>query len=141
MKGERKGDGPADVIIPLSARRSAENKASAWHVPDDKAITLTSFPRNARRAVISLSANGQQAEEFWWYGVPQTNALSFVPTVGAIPGMSPFREVQVFLDGEMVGVQWPFPIVFTGGISPSHHRPIVGIQAFDLKEGLVDVSA
>lgn len=141
--GEREGngDGPADVIIPLSARRSAENKASAWHVPDDKARALIDFPRSARRAVLSLSANGQQAEEFWWYAVPQSNTLPFAPTVGAMPGLGPFREVQAFLDGEMVGVRWPFPVVFTGEISPSYHRPVVGIQAFELKEDLVDVSA
>ena len=33
------------------------------------------------------------------------------------------------------------PAVFIGGISPSYHRPVVGIQVFELKEGLVDVSA
>lgn len=41
----------------------------------------------------------------------------------------------------MVGVQLPFPVIFTGGISPSYHRPIVGIQTFELREGEVDVSA
>ena len=138
---EEEGDAPADVIIPLSARRAGEDKASAWHIPDTDAVTAVSdFPRNARRAVLSVSANGQQDEEFWWYNVPEADVLSFESTAGAMLGLSPFREVQVFLDGEMVGVQWPYPVLFTGGISPSYHRPVVGIQAFDLRETEIDIS-
>lgn len=132
---------PADLVIPLSARRSQEDKPSAWHLPDtDAVVSVSDFPRNARRAVLSVSANGQQDEEFWWYNVPEADVLSFEVTVGPMPGLSPFREVQVFLDGQMVGVQWPFPVVFTGGISPSYHRPVVGIQAFDLREAEIDIS-
>ncbi|SPO06695.1 related to peptide-n4-(n-acetyl-beta-d-glucosaminyl) asparaginase amidase N [Cephalotrichum gorgonifer] len=136
-------EAPADVIIPLSARRGGEGKASAWHVPETPAVaTVTGFPRNARRAVVSVSANGQMDEEFWWYNVPPSDALAFEPTAGELAGKGgPFREVQVLLDGEVVGVQWPFPVVFTGGVSPTFHRPVVGPQAFDLREGEVDVTA
>lgn len=35
---------------------------------------------------------------------------------------------------------WPFPIIFTGGIVPGFWRPIVGIDAFDLKEDEIDVT-
>lgn len=56
-------------------------------------MSLINFPRNARRAVLSVSANGQQAEEFWWYAVPQSNSLSFAPTPDAMAGLRPFREV------------------------------------------------
>lgn len=138
---EGQGEEPADVIIPLSARRAEEDKASAWHIPEtDAVVSVSNFPRNAHRAVLSVSANGQQGEEFWWYNMPEADTLAFEPTAGALAGLSPFREVQVFLDGEMVGVQWPFPVIFTGGISPNFHRPVVGIQAFDLREAEIDVS-
>lgn len=55
-------------------------------------------------------------------------------------GYSPFREVQVLIDGELAGVAWPFPVIFTGGVVPGFWRPIVGIDAFDLKEDEIDVT-
>lgn len=141
LEEEEGSEPPADLIVPLSAMRSKDDEPSAWHLPDtDAAVSVSNFPRNARRAVLSVSANGQQDEEFWWDNVPEADVLDFDSTVGALPGLSPFREVQVFLDGQMVGVQWPFPVMFTGGISPSYHRPVVGVQAFDLREAEIDIS-
>lgn len=48
--------------------------------------------------------------------------------------------MQLFIDGTLVGVAWPFPIIFTGGIVPNLWRPIVGIDAFDLKEDEIDIT-
>lgn len=55
-------------------------------------------------------------------------------------GFSPFREVQLWIDGMMAGVQWPFPVVFTGGVVPAFWSPVVGIDAFDLKEYQIDIT-
>jgi hypothetical protein len=55
-------------------------------------------------------------------------------------GYSPFREVQLFIDGNLAGVAWPFPIIFTGGVVPGLWRPIGGIDAFDLKEDEIDIT-
>lgn len=98
---------------------------------------ITDFPRNAARAIFSVSATGQADEEFWWTNVLQSNTQTYNTTVG---GFSPFREVQVFIDGQLAGVQWPFPVIFTGGVSPTFWTPIVGIDAFDLKETEIDIS-
>lgn len=35
---------------------------------------------------------------------------------------------------------WPFPIIFTGGVVPGLWRPIVGIDALDLKEDEIDIT-
>ncbi|CAK7211618.1 hypothetical protein SBRCBS47491_001185 [Sporothrix bragantina] len=139
------GDGaapPSDVIIPISARKSAANGVSQFTLPADTAVnTIIDFPRNARRAVFSVSANGQAAEEFWWTNVLQSNTLTFNATENNIfPGFSPFREVQVRIDGQLAGVQWPFPVIFTGGVVPGLHRPIAGIDVFDLREHEIDIS-
>lgn len=80
------------------------------------------------------------AEEFWWSNLFQSDAGVFNETVGRMPGLSPFREVQLFIDDQLAGVQWPFPVVFTGGVSPGLHRPIVGIEAFDLREHEIDIT-
>jgi len=55
-------------------------------------------------------------------------------------GYSPSREVQVLIDGMLAGVAWPFPVIFTGGVVPGLWRPIVGIDAFDMKEDEIDIT-
>ncbi|KAI1453696.1 hypothetical protein F4805DRAFT_442519 [Annulohypoxylon moriforme] len=131
---------PADMIIPVSARKGAENGASHFTLPAENATNTITLPQNVRRAVFSISANGQAAEEFWWGNVLQSDVDTFSRTAGKLPGLSPFREVQLLIDGNLAGVQWPFPVVFTGGVVPSLHRPIVGLQAFDLKEHQIDIT-
>lgn len=136
---------PADTIIPISTRQSSNgSEPSVFTIPDpdpSASNLITDFPRNAARAIFSVSATGQAAEEFWWSNVLQSDALAFNASINAsLPGFSPFREVQVFVDGQLAGVQWPFPVIFTGGVVPAFWTPMVGIDAFDLKEGEIDIS-
>ncbi|KAI2624839.1 hypothetical protein GGR54DRAFT_537528 [Hypoxylon sp. NC1633] len=131
---------PADLIIPISARKGAVDAASQFTLPAENATNAIKIPRNVNRAVFSVSANGQASEEFWWANVLQSDVLTFSRTAGRLPGLSPFREVQLFIDGNLAGVQWPFPVIFTGGVVPSLHRPVVGIQAFDLREHQIDIT-
>ncbi|KAI1762606.1 hypothetical protein GGR53DRAFT_500911 [Hypoxylon sp. FL1150] len=131
---------PADLIVPISARKGDANRASHFTLPADNAMNTISLPQNINRAVFAVSANGQAAEEFWWANVLQTDILTFRRTTGKLYGLSPFREVQLLIDGELAGVQWPFPVIFTGGVVPGLHRPIVGLQAFDLREHQIDIT-
>jgi hypothetical protein len=130
---------PADVIMPVSARRSNASQSSAFTVPDTKAINTLTLPRNTKKAVFSISACGQAAEEFWWSNVLQSDTTAFGNGT-TLYGHSPFRELQLLIDGNLAGVAWPFPVIFTGGIIPGFWRPIVGIDAFDLKEDEIDIS-
>lgn len=131
---------PADLIVPISARHGAASAASMFVVPSDNATNTISFPRNVNRAVFSVSACGQATEEFWWSNVLQSDINTFLPYDGTLYGYSPFREVQVLIDGHLAGVQWPFPVIFTGGVVPGLWRPIVGLDAFDLREHEIDIS-
>jgi hypothetical protein len=70
--------------------------------------------------------------------VPQSTINTFPDF--ELYGYSPWREVQLYIDGMLAGVAWPFPIIFTGGVVPGLWRPIVGIDAFDLKEDEIDIS-
>ncbi|KAF2845760.1 hypothetical protein T440DRAFT_257241 [Plenodomus tracheiphilus IPT5] len=130
---------PADLIIPVSARKSADDAASAFIVPGTQAINIFSVPQNVKKAVFSVSACGQAAEEFWWSNVltSDTNAFGNDTT---LYGHSAFREIQVLIDGHLAGIAWPFPVIFTGGIVPGFWRPIVGIDAFDLREDEIDIT-
>lgn len=71
--------------------------------------------------------------------MPQSDVDTF-PRYGGLYGYSPLREVQLLIDGMLAGVAWPFPTIFTGGVVPGLWRPIVGIEAFDLKEYEVDIT-
>ncbi|KAL1875791.1 hypothetical protein Daus18300_002982 [Diaporthe australafricana] len=133
---------PADTVIPISSRQANNgSQPSVFSIPDQIASNvITDFPRNAVKAIFSVSATGQGNEEFWWSNVLESNALTYNSSGAQLPGNSPFREVQVLLDDKLAGVQWPFPVIFTGGVSPSFWQPTVGIDAFDLKEGEIDIS-
>ncbi|KAB2578907.1 Peptide-N4-(N-acetyl-beta-glucosaminyl)asparagine amidase A [Lasiodiplodia theobromae] len=130
---------PADVVLPVSARRSSTDGASAFNLPADNATNALSLPRNVERAIFSISANGQSTEEFWWANVLSSDVSAFGSET-TLYGFSPWREVQLYIDGVLAGVVWPFPIIFTGGVAPGFWRPIVGIDAFDLKEDQIDIT-
>ena len=131
---------PADAIMPLSAQKGSQGLGSAFTFPQTNATTNITIPRNTQRAVFSIAATGQIGEEFWWTNVPQSLVYTFNDTVGPLPGLSSFREVRLLIDGNVAGLAWPFPVIFTGGISPPLHRPLVGLQTFDLRESEVDVT-
>ena len=130
----------ADTILPISAEQSAVNMGSAFTVPSQNASVSYEFPQNVERAVISLSACGQIDEEFWYTNAFSSEINTFESTAGTLYGYGPFREVQLLIDGQLAGVSWPFPIIFTGGIVPGFWRPIVGIDAFDLRQHEIDVT-
>jgi hypothetical protein len=44
------------------------------------------------------------------------------------------------IDGQLAGVVWPFPIIFTGGIVPGLWRPLVGVDSFDIREDEIDIT-
>ncbi len=130
----------ADLILPISAKRSSNNVASAFSFPDQIASVGHQLPGNIKRAVVSVSACGQSTEEFWYTNALTSDADTFASTTGSLYGRSPFREVQLLIDGQIAGVSWPFPVIFTGGIAPGLWRPIAGIDAFDLREHEIDIT-
>ncbi|KAJ4153974.1 hypothetical protein LMH87_010439 [Akanthomyces muscarius] len=133
--GEDDQQSPASQIMPISAKRGSDGKSSAFNYPGDTSVSLK-IPQAAVRAIVSISATGQSDEEFWETNVPdsiQANATGYF-------GKSAFREARLLIDGQIAGLAWPYPVVFTGGISPPLHRPMVGIQAFDLLENEIDIT-
>jgi hypothetical protein len=131
---------PADRILPLSSQRSAIDLPSAFILPSENATTQLIFPPSVSRAVVSISACGQAEEEFWYSNVLSPDSETFANTTGSLYGYSPFREIQLLIDGDIAGVVWPFPVIFTGGIAPGFWRPLVGIAAFDLREPEIDIT-
>lgn len=130
----------ADEILPISARRSADNGPSAFSLPDEIASVAYRIPQNTERAVVTLSACGQATEEFWYTNVPNSEVNTFADQVGLLYGYSPYREVELLIDGQIAGAFVPPTVIFTGGIVPGLWRPLVGLDAFDLTETEIDVT-
>lgn len=130
----------ADVILPISTEQSGADQSSAFTVPTQNASISHTFPQNVEKAVISLSACGQIAEEFWYTNVFSSDVDTFESTAGTLNGFGPFREVQLLIDGQLAGVSWPFPVIFTGGVAPGLWRPIVSIDTFDLRQHEIDIT-
>ncbi|ROV88868.1 hypothetical protein VPNG_10347 [Cytospora leucostoma] len=131
---------PAELIYPISNLTSAKNQTSVFSLPDDTGSVSLTLPRNIRTAIVSLMASGNSAEEFWYTNVPSEYVNTFPSNQGWLYGYSPFREVQLLIDGNLAGVSWPFPILFTGGIDPGLWRPVVGIDTYGLPSFEVDVT-
>jgi hypothetical protein len=136
---ESGGEKPADLILPVSAGKSPVT-ASFWTVPEENATASVVLPRNVNRAVFSSAVKAQANDEFWWSNVPESAVNAFSPDVGTYPGYSPWRELQVYIDGQLAGVDWPYPVIFTGGVVPQLHRPIVATEAFDLRDHEIDIT-
>ncbi|KAI1381597.1 hypothetical protein F4677DRAFT_403555 [Hypoxylon crocopeplum] len=131
---------PADGIYAISTLSSPSNTTSLFSLPGDSGSVNIILPRNVRNAVVSVMASGNGAEEFWFTNVPTEYVNTFPGNEGWLYPYSPFREVQLLIDGQLAGVSWPFPILFTGGVDPGAWRPIIGIDAFELPSSEIDIT-
>ena len=77
--------------------------ASAFSVPGQNASVSYTLPQNVERAVISLSACGQATEEFWYTNAFNSEITTFEIQGDTLYGFSPFREVQLLIDGQLAG--------------------------------------
>lgn len=130
--GEKLGivaDEPADLIIPISDT----GDRGLWfriESESDFHAKQIQIPRNTRRAVLELYVSFHGNDEFWYSNPPSLYITANNLTTGR--GNGAYREVFVTVDGEMVGSEVPFPVVFTGGINPLFWEPVVAIGAFNL---------
>ena len=85
-------------------------------------------PSNAYRDVVEIYVLSHLNDEFW-YSNP-LDAYIEPNSLTTSSGNGAFREVVSFIDGVVVGVVWPFPIVFTGGNKPSVLGTYCGHQRF-----------
>ena len=118
-----------DMIVPLSG-----SWLFLFHRAPVNATPVT-LPTNPVRAYLELWAKGNSCDEFWFGSQPDDYA-----NANGLCGGGAFREIQVFLDGTLAGVVWPFPYVFTGGVNPYLWRPIPAVEAFNEPAYLLDLT-
>ncbi|KAJ8544352.1 hypothetical protein ON010_g11915 [Phytophthora cinnamomi] len=139
-----------DQIVPVSSSTKSygwfSEKPSAAQVgPPHRMVQL---PENTEELYLELFLSHHQCDEFYYSNPPDNFAMAFAQSLAkhkntsresigeamnsaSCGGDGAFREVQVLVDDQVVGVIWPFPLVFTGGLSPYLWKPIVGIGAFN----------
>ncbi|KZV91488.1 hypothetical protein EXIGLDRAFT_615646 [Exidia glandulosa HHB12029] len=126
----------ADMIIPLS--NLSPTLPNFFTISDDiGAATNISLPANTEQALVEVYCSGNSAEEFWYGNTPDEFVPYFPDTV---TGKGPFREVQVLVNGELAGVVWPFPVIYTGGVTPSNWRPLTAFGTYDQPHYVVDIT-
>lgn len=123
----------ADLIIPIGSL--ASNSGAQVFSPPSLTVPVT-IPRNAIEIYAEIYASGNAEEEFWYFNVPD-KYLDELPN-GTTYGKGSFREVQVSVDGQLAGVSFPYPVIFTGGFVPAAWRPIPAYGALDLPTYYVD---
>lgn len=128
----------ADLIVPLS--NLSPNKKNFFTIDNDVGgTTIITLPRTTQQAFIEVYASGNSAEEFWYLNTPD-EALHLFPDPSVVAGKGPFREVQILIDGQLAGVVWPYPVIYTGGITPTNWRPLTAYGAYDQPSYFIDAT-
>lgn len=128
----------SDVIIPLSNLN--DTLPNFFTIADDiGGVTAVVLPDTAVSAYVEVFCSGNSAEEFWYLNTPDEFLQDFPGSTGLV-GKGPFREVQVLVDGRLSGVIWPYPVIYTGGITPSNWRPLTSYGAYDQPTYWVDIT-
>ncbi|CUA70516.1 Peptide-N4-(N-acetyl-beta-glucosaminyl)asparagineamidase A [Rhizoctonia solani] len=139
LKASSNVKSPSEVIVPLSNLSS--DRSNYFTISDSPAggVSNVTIPSNAVSAVVEVYCSGNSAEEFWYLNTPDEIASYFSPAAGLVT-KGPFREVQVLVDGKLAGVVWPFPVIYTGGITPTNWRPLASYGAYNQPTYFVDIT-
>ncbi|KAF9792431.1 peptide N-acetyl-beta-D-glucosaminyl asparaginase amidase A-domain-containing protein [Thelephora terrestris] len=124
-----------DLIIPIGSL--ASNSGAQVFFPPSLTVPVT-VPQNTIEIYAEIYASGNSDEEFWYFNVPD-EYLGDLPD-GTTSGKGSFREVRLLLDGQLAGVAFPYPVIFTGGFVPTAWRPIPSYGALDLPSYYVDLT-
>jgi hypothetical protein len=130
-----------DSIIPIRPDGKPSTEAYSYSLPEESInFNLPPLPRNTTKVVLDISASGNGDDEFWYYNSSPETANDFDSLGLSMHKDYPSRAIQVLIDDELSGITQPFPVIFTGGLSPMLWIPAVGIKAFDLPSYPIDLT-
>ncbi|KDO17101.1 hypothetical protein SPRG_17486 [Saprolegnia parasitica CBS 223.65] len=117
---------------------SNKNGAYGWfHVqPSTSSGGLVTLPRNLDQLFLEVFTSHHGCDEFYYTNPPN----EYKEPLQTNCGNGAFREFQILVDGKLVSTFWPFPLIYTGGISPYMWRPVVATGAFEAPTYLVDLT-
>ena len=102
---------------------------------DQLATTFAALPKNIERAFLDVYTQSQNADEFWFFDLPDDIAPIFFDT-----GKTAFKEALVTVDGRPAGIAPVYPWIYTGGADPILWRPIPGVQTLAFEPYRVDLT-
>ncbi|HET7813026.1 MAG TPA: peptide-N4-asparagine amidase [Candidatus Baltobacteraceae bacterium] len=127
----------ADAIVPLE---NEANTVPAFHLqtPQDRAsATLQHLPRNIVHAELEVYSTQHGCDEFYYDNQP--DAFAAKHKSDGLCGGGAYREIDVYIDGRVANVIYPFPWIYTGGVNPILWRPIPSIDALNIPPYRVDL--
>jgi hypothetical protein len=102
------------IVYPLSA----SDRTYGWFVVstqnDVLSFNLPDIPSNTVKLQLDTFWSAHQNDEFWYFNVPDRISS---PSQGIFGGGS-FKELSVFIDDKLVGMDWLFPTIYSGGMNP-----------------------
>jgi hypothetical protein len=122
-----------DAVYPLGS--DAVGSTVSLNDSGSQLAKTLSLPRNIARAYLDVFVQSQNADEFWYTCVPDQYAAEVQECGGGN-----FREAEVSIDGQPVGVAPVYPWIYTGGIDPYLWRPITGVQTLNFMPYRVDLT-
>ncbi|KAF0694026.1 Aste57867_15066 [Aphanomyces stellatus] len=125
-----------DQVVALSNKNDRYHWFSVQPATRGNNFNDVVLPRNVDSLFVEIFTSHHGCDEFYYSNPPN----EFVSAVGASCGSGAFRELQVWIDDKLVGAVWPFPLLYTGGLSPALWRPIVSTGAFQAPTYLVDLT-
>ncbi|KAG0151623.1 hypothetical protein CROQUDRAFT_719785 [Cronartium quercuum f. sp. fusiforme G11] len=130
-----------EPTLDYPAAMQLDEVITVGNVSGQKIERQLKFPQNIASAFVEIYASGNAQEEFWYTNVPDEYISRLDPNKTAdVLGRGSFREVQLWIDGFLAGVVYPFPVIYTGGILLSWWRPITAIGAFEAPSFTLDIT-
>ncbi|KAJ3103036.1 hypothetical protein HDU96_009414 [Phlyctochytrium bullatum] len=125
-----------DVLVPLGAKKDSYGYVLLQGTGAAAEFSVSDLPKNIRKAELEYFVSNHATDEFYYLNTPD----SYANPDNGIYGKGPFKELQAFVDGQLAGVDWPSPVVYTGGFNPLLWRPFVAIGASKMPTFKLDLT-
>lgn len=146
-----------DVIIPGRRNNIFQHSEDANHIialtktftgrpplvyyPDSRLhVVLPQVNANTTQARVMIYISGNAEEEFWYSNLLDEYKDRFRDHGHTFGGHGPCRVINVYHNGVRIDSRNPFPVIYTGGISPALWNPIVSTGSYDIIGLSLDVS-
>jgi hypothetical protein len=125
-----------DVVEPISQYPAQSPPWFTLNTPSNTASATLSLPTNIKSAGLEVYTTGHGCDEFWY----AQESTAYEESIGQTCGGTAYREIDVWLDGQPVGLIAAFPYLYTGAIDPIAWLPITGHDALNIQPYKVDLS-
>jgi len=129
----------ANHIVPLI--KALPGRPPLVYYPNSRLhVVLPKVNANTTQARVVAYISGNAEEEFWYSNLLDEYKDRFKDHGHEFGGHGPCRVINVYHNGVRIDSTNPFPVIYTGGISPALWNPIVSTGAYDIIGLSLDVT-